>query len=80
MKSEQTIQRSKKSVAGIIGQTCQVSYLTQWKLIYRVVLMISNVYQNITSAALSFGETYLHDELELLYTKQGKPLALSLCG
>ena len=62
MKLEQTIQRSKKS-AGIIGQTRQLSYVTEWELIYHEVLAISNVYQNITSAGLSFWATNLHPEL-----------------
>ena len=62
MKREQTIQRSKKS-AGIIGQTRQLSYVTEWELIYHEVLAVSNVYQNITSAGLSFRATNLHPEL-----------------
>ena len=73
MKLEQTIQWSKKSVAGIIGQTRQLSYVTEWELIYHEVLAISNVYQNITSARLSFRETNLHHELEgslYLYTNE----------
>ena len=63
MKLEQTIQRSKKCAAGIIGQTRQFSYVTEWELIYHEVLAISNVYENITSAGLSFRETNLHHEL-----------------
>ena len=62
MKLEQTIQRSKKSAAGIIGQTRQFSYVTEWEFIYHEVLAIS-VYQNITSAGLSFRETNLHHKL-----------------
>ena len=61
-KLEQTVQRSKKSAAGIIGHTRQLSYVTEWELIYYEVLAIS-VYQNITSAGLSFRETNLHHEL-----------------
>ena len=63
MKLEQTIQKSKKSAAGIISQTRQLSYVTEWELIYHEVLAISNVYENITSAGLSFRETNLHHEL-----------------
>ena len=63
MKLEQTIQKSKKSAAGIIGQTQQLSYVTEWELIYHEALAISNVYQNFTSARLSFRETNLHHEL-----------------
>ena len=63
MKLEQTIQRSKKSAAGIIGQTRQLSYVTERELIYHGVLAISNVYQNITRAGLSFRETNFHHKL-----------------
>ena len=62
MKLEQIIQKSKKSAAGIIGQTRQLSHVTEWELIYHEVLAIS-VYQNITSAGLSFRETNLHHKL-----------------
>ena len=63
MKLEQTIQRSKKSAAGIIGQTPQLSYVTERELIFHEVLAISDVYQNMTSAGLSFWEINLHHEL-----------------
>ena len=62
MKLEQTIKRSKKSAADIIGQTQQLLYVTEWKLIYHEVLAISNIYQNITNFGLSFWETNLHYE------------------
>lgn len=42
MKLEQTIQRSQKSSKGIIGQTRQQMYVTEWELIYHEVLAISN--------------------------------------
>ena len=60
---EQTIQSSKKYAAGIIGQIRQLSYVTEWGLIYYEVVAISNVYQNIISGGLSFRETNLHHEL-----------------
>ena len=63
MKLEQTIQKSKKSAAGIIGRTRQLSYVAEWELIYHEALAISNVYQNFTSAGLSFRQTNLHHEL-----------------
>ena len=63
MKLEQTTRRSKKCAAGIIGQTRQLSYVTEWELLYHEVLAISNVYQNITSAGLRFPESNLHYEL-----------------
>ena len=35
MRLEQSIQRSKKSEGGIIGQTKQKAYITEWELIYQ---------------------------------------------
>ena len=63
MKLEQTIQRSKKSPGGIIGQTRQDSYISEWELVYHEILAISNNYHDLTSAELSFRETDLHHEL-----------------
>ena len=62
-KLEQTVQRSKKSAAGIIDHTRQLSYVTEWGLTYHEALAISNVYQNLTSVGLSFREINLHHEL-----------------
>ena len=63
MKLEQTIQRSKKSQSGIIGQARQNSYVTEWELVYHKILNISNLFHGITSSRLSFRETDLHHEL-----------------
>ena len=63
MKLEQTIQRSKKSQSGIIGQTQQNNYVTEWELVYHKILNISNLFHGITSSKLSFRETDLHHEL-----------------
>ena len=64
MKLEQTIQRSKKSQSGIIGQTRQNNYMTEWELVYHEILNISNLFHGITAAGwLSFRETDLHHEL-----------------
>ena len=54
MMLDQTIQRLQTPAAGIISQTRRVSYVTEWELIYPEDLAILNVYQNITSAGLSF--------------------------
>ena len=48
MKLEQTIQRSKKSSSGIIGQTKHEKYITEWEIVYHEILAISNCYNEIT--------------------------------
>ena len=69
MKLEQTIQRSKKSTSGIIGQSRQTSYLTEWELVYHEILAISNIFTSITSHGLGFRETDLHHKLSGSLTK-----------
>ena len=63
MKLEQTRQRSKKSQFGIIGQTRQNNYVTEWELVYHEISNVSNLFHGITSSRLSFRETDLHREL-----------------
>ena len=41
MPLEQTIQRSKKSPGGIIGQTRKLSYISEWELVYHAILATS---------------------------------------
>ena len=43
MRLEQTIQRSKKSPGGIIGQTRKEAYISEWELVYHETLAISKV-------------------------------------
>ena len=50
MKLEQTIQISKKSVKGIIGQTRQLAYVSQWEIVYDEILAISNSFQQLLYA------------------------------
>ena len=52
MKLEQTIQRPKKVSVGIIGQTKQNAFVTEWELAYHEVLTISKCYSNITRSIL----------------------------
>ena len=47
MKLEQTIQRSSKSSHGIIGRTRNLSYVTEWQMIYHEVLAIKNALQEL---------------------------------
>ena len=50
MRLEQTIQRSKKSSGGIIGQTRQEEYVTEWELVYHEILAISNCFSDLTQS------------------------------
>ena len=61
MKLEQTIQRSKKSSGGVIGQTNQEKYITEWEVVYHEILAISNCYNEITQC--NSQENDLHHEL-----------------
>ena len=54
---------AKKSQSGIIAQTRQNNYVTEWELVYHEILNISNLFHGITSSSLSFRETDLHHQL-----------------
>ena len=69
MKLDQTMQCSKKSTSGIIGQSRQTSYVTEWELVYYETLAISNIFTSIASHGLGFRETDLHHELSGSLTK-----------
>ena len=63
MKLEHTIQRSKKSVKGSIGQTRQAAYVSQWEIVYHEILPISNLFQQLINAKVVYRETVIHHEL-----------------
>ena len=64
MKLEQGIQWSKKGAGGIIGQTKQSAFVTEWELAYHEVLDISKSYSNITRSILAETDaTALNNEL-----------------
>ena len=48
MKLEQIIQLSQKSMGGIISQTNQQNYVTEWEIVYHEILSISNVFKETT--------------------------------
>ena len=52
-KLEQSIQRSKEGAGGIIGQTKQNAFVTEWELAYHEVLDISKSYSNIKRSILA---------------------------
>ena len=64
MKLEQTIQRSKKSVKGIIGQTRQLAYVSQWQIVYHEIIATSNSFQQLINAKVGYRETVIHHEVD----------------
>ena len=69
MKLEQSIQSSQKSAGGIIGQTRQVRYVSEWEVIYHEVLAITNAFRHLTKSNLGSQDTQLHHELAGNYCK-----------
>jgi len=63
MKLEQTINRSSKSVGGVIGQQKSLQYVTEWQLIYHETLGIANAFREITRSDTAKDETYLQKDL-----------------
>ena len=64
MKLEQTIQRSKKGSGGVIGQTKQEEFVTEWEFAYHEVLAISKCHKEITGSKLANSDADLtHREL-----------------
>ena len=60
MKLEQTIQRSKKSVKGIIGQTRQVAYVSQWEIVYHEIIAVSNSFRQFINAEVGCRGTVMY--------------------
>ena len=63
MKLEQTIQRSQKSTGDIVGETCQLRYVTEWEIIYHEETAISNSFRDIIKANVDNREYDFHHEL-----------------
>ena len=64
MKLEQTIQRSKKGSGGVIGQSKQEAFVTEWELAYHEVLATSKCHKEITGSQLANSDADLtHREL-----------------
>ena len=74
MKLEQTIQRSQKSSKGVIGQTRQANYVSEWEVVYHEILAISNTLRYLIRSNIGNRECELHHELygnfALNYNKQ----------
>ena len=69
MKLEKTVQRAQKSSSGIIGQTRQISYVSEWEVVYHEILAISNAFRRLTNSTLGASESELHHELDGNYAK-----------
>ena len=65
----QSIQKSSKSVHGIIGHTRKSKYVTEWEVAYHEILSITNVFRTLTCSNLESCESYLHHELVGNYSK-----------
>ena len=62
MKLEQTIQRSQKSTGGIVGETRQIKYVTEWEMIYHEVTSISNTFRDLIKVNVGNREYDFHHE------------------
>ena len=63
------INRSQKSVGGIIGQTRQREYITKWEIVYHEILAISNTFRDLTHPKLGSNETNVHYKLDKNFCK-----------
>ena len=71
MRLEQTIQRSKTSPDGNIGQTRKLSYVSEWELVYHEMLAISNSFSDIIQPdAIKDIGAVPHHELKGSYSSQ----------
>ena len=48
MSLEQTINRSQKNTAGIIGSTSKKNFVAKWEMVYHEMLAISNLHRHLT--------------------------------
>lgn len=72
MALEQTINRSKKSSSGIIGNTKKKMFAAQWDILYHELLAISNVYRDISGVNTSNSELSLHHEFNNSETQKNE--------
>ena len=64
VKLEQTIKRSKNSAGGIISQTRQSAFVSEWELVYHEILAINNSFSEITKLGkLNDSDLNLHHVL-----------------
>jgi hypothetical protein len=59
---EQTINRSQKSTAGIIGSTKRKQYVAQWELIYHEMLAVDNTFRQLSGVKVCHSELAVNHE------------------
>ena len=69
MKLEQTIQLAHKIYSSIIGQTRQISYVSEWEVVHHEILAICNTFWRLTNSNLGASESELHHELDGNYAE-----------
>ena len=65
----QSIQRFRKRVCSIIGQTRKAKYVTEWQVAYHEILSINNDFRTLNFCNLGPGQSHLHHELVGNYSK-----------
>ena len=65
---EQTINRSQKSTAGIIGNTRKKQFVAQWEIIYHEMLAVSNLHKYLSGLNLTHDEFSFNHEFNSAYT------------
>ena len=59
---EQTIDRSQKATAGIIGSIRRKQFVDQWEIIYHEMSAVSSLQRIVSAASLSHGEVTINHE------------------
>ena len=59
---EQTINRSQKSTAGIIGGTGRKQFVDQWEIIYHKMLAVNSLHRIVSADNLSHSEVTVSHE------------------
>jgi uncharacterized membrane-anchored protein YjiN (DUF445 family) len=59
---EQTINRSQKSNAGIIGSSKKKQFVAQWEMIYHEMLSVSNLYREVSGVKTRHSEFAVNHE------------------
>ena len=67
---EQTINRSQKSNAGVIGTTKRKEFVAQWEIIYHETLDVVNLHREICGVGSRYSESDTNHEFNETLTKQ----------
>jgi len=72
MSLEQTLNRSQKSTAGIIGSTRKKDFVAKWELIYHEMLATSNLHRQVTGINTKAYKLVVNHEFSNLATVTGE--------